>query len=137
MSEAGHFGHLLQIQSHTSPPHRRRISTDENSADHLTRGLLVEAYLQGHMERRTFVFEGEKILNGSRSNHETATKEEKGEKARLQADCSIRGATMLAIQNNATLRPETGCFSTWIRPIKTLAWVYRFVNNCQLTRHRH
>ena len=42
MSEAGHFGHLLQIQSHTSPQQWRRISTDENSADHLTRGLLVE-----------------------------------------------------------------------------------------------
>ena len=66
---------------------------------------------------------------GNRSNHETATKEVR-KQARLQADCSIRETTMLAIQNNATWRLGTRRVSTWIRLIRTLAWVYRFVNNC-------
>ena len=50
---------------------------------------------------RTFVFGEEKNKMGSRSYHETATREVR-KQARLQADCSIRGTAVLAIKNNAT-----------------------------------
>ena len=43
---------------------------------------------------------------GSRSYHETATREVR-KQARLQADYSIRGTTVLAIKNNATQRLKT------------------------------
>ena len=43
---------------------------------------------------------------------------------------------MLALQNNATWLRDLRVFSTWIRLIRTLAWVYRFVHNCQLPREK-